>query len=437
MSDSTREVVIVGGGAGGLELATKLARLVRHHQQIHITLVDSTLTHLWKPLWHEVAAGTLNPYEEELSYIGHAYKHHFNFVYGSLSGLDRKNKLIFLDAVLDESGKEILPARSIHYDFLVIAIGSVSNDFNTKGVRENCFYLDNLTQAAYFQRQLINKIISSQNELQKSGTSELTIAIVGGGATGVELAAELHYAINQAAHYSRTSVTQNYVIKISIIEAAERILSALPERVSAETLAGLTAMGIVVYEGQRVTEVTQDGLLTNTGLFIKADIKVWAAGIKAPEILTKLDGLAVNKLNQLIVNEKLQTTEDNSIFAMGDCASCPQAGNNLFVPPRAQAAHQQAMLLAKSLNRYLQGKELLTFHYNDYGSLVTLSRKSTVGSVMGKFLSSFFIEGKIARLVYLLLYKKHQAVLHGYWHVFLTTINGFLVNKIRPRLKLH
>ncbi len=438
MQYQPHEIVIVGGGAGGLELATRLARKLGKGKKANITLVDSSLTHLWKPLWHEAAAGTLLSNEDELNYIAHAYYNNFNFIFGKLDGLTRTNKQIFLAPIFDENSHEIIPRRTLHYDTLLIAIGSVTNDFGTPGAKEYCTFLDERIQAEHFQQQLLKKFLQNQNQLQLQGFSQLTIAIVGGGATGVELAAELHYAILQAARYSRTQVNSQYKIKITLIEAADRLLATLPEKVSHAILQQLQKMEIEVYTGQRVAEVSDRGLLTSTGLFIAADLKVWAAGIKAPEILCYLDGLSVNRLNQLVVKQTLQTTLDENIFAFGDCAHCLQPNwKNHDVPPRAQAAQQQAKLLVKTILRRLKNQPPLPYIYRDHGSLISLSRQNTVGNLMGVLQGSFFIEGKMARLVYLSLYKRHQIALYGFWQVFLITLANLLTRRVKPKLKLH
>src|SRR5208282_221978 len=127
-----------------------------------------------------------------------------------------------------------------------------------------------------------------------------------------------------------------------------------------------------------------------------------------------MDGLEVNRLNQLVVTPTLQTTLDPDIFAIGDCASCPRAGHAAPVPPRAQAAHQEASHVLRQLRRRLVGETLTPFVYRDFGSLVSLGHYSTVGSLMGFLVGrSFFIEGYFARLMYRSLYQMHQYALHG------------------------
>ena len=149
-----------------------------------------------------------------------------------------------------------------------------------------------------------------------------------------------------------------------------------------------------VHTGARVTEVTADGVTLASGVFIPAELVVWAAGIKAPDLLKDIAGLETNALNQLVVRPTLQTTRDDAIFAFGDCAACPWLGHEGNVPPRGQAAHQQASHLAKQLPRRIAGMPLREWRYRDFGSLVSLGHYSTVGNLMGKLIGgNLFIEG--------------------------------------------
>src|SRR5256885_17187272 len=134
MTDPHR-IVIVGGGAGGLELATRAGDRFGRTGRAAVTLVDKNETHLWKPLLHEIAAGSMDIHAHQLDYLAQARWHHFTFVLGALEGLDRQSHHVRVAAVRDDEGMQILPARTVAYDTLVIAIGSESNDFGTPGVR--------------------------------------------------------------------------------------------------------------------------------------------------------------------------------------------------------------------------------------------------------------------------------------------------------------
>jgi NADH:ubiquinone reductase (H+-translocating) len=190
--------------------------------------------------------------------------------------------------------------------------------------------------------------------------------------------------------------------------------------------------------GERVTEVSEKGVYTHSGRFIPSELVVWAAGIKAPDFLSELDGLETNRINQLVVKSTLQTTVDDNIFAFGDCAACPWPGHDSNVPPRAQAAHQQALLLFKSMKRRVAGKPVLEYQYRDYGSLVNLGRYSTVGSLMGAVAGgSMYIEGLFARVMYQSLYKMHLMTLHGFFTVFLQTLARIITRRTEAQVKLH
>ncbi|MGM0562976.1 MAG: NAD(P)/FAD-dependent oxidoreductase [Pseudomonadota bacterium] len=437
MSDK-HHIVIVGGGAGGLELATQLGNSLGKRHQANITLVDGTLTHFWKPLLHEVAAGTINAHIDEMSYAAHARAHHFEFRLGYMDQLDRERQFISLAPTHNEEGQEIIPRREFHYDTLVLAVGSQTNDFGTEGVQDHCLFLDSQSQAQLFHRTFLEKwmVASTQKEPLRPG--QLNIAIAGAGATGVELAAELHTAVLEMTE-SGLDAVHKMPVEFTLLDAADRVLPVLPEKVSASTQRVLEDLGVKVMTGEMITRATPEGFHTKSGQFVPAEIKVWAAGIKAPEWLTQL-GLTTNRMNQVQVRQTLQVEGDDNIFAMGDCAACPQPDSERPVPPRAQAAHQQAQTLYKTLRRRLQGKEPIPFVYNDKGSLVNLSRYSTVGNLMGNLFSKSTevkIEGFMARMAYISLYKMHQQAVHGFTWVVLMTLANIITRGIKPRLKLH
>ncbi|BFO02334.1 NAD(P)/FAD-dependent oxidoreductase [Pseudomonas guariconensis] len=430
----THRIVIVGGGAGGLELATRLGKSLGKRKQAEITLVDANLTHIWKPLLHEVAAGSLNSSEDELNYVAQAKWNQFNFQLGRMSGLDRETKQIQLAATLDEEGRELLPARTLGYDTLVIAVGSNTNDFGTLGAAQHCLFLDTRKQAERFHQQLLNHYLRAH--AGDVASEKISVAIVGAGATGVELAAELHHAAHELAAYGLDRI-QPKDMHITLIEAGPRVLPALPERISVPVHKTLEKLGVKVMTNAAVSEVTEDGLKTASGEVIQASLKVWAAGIRAPGFLKDIDGLETNRINQLVVRPTLQTTRDDNIFAFGDCAACPQPGSDRNVPPRAQAAHQQASMLAQSLRARLENKPLPTYEYKDYGSLVSLSRFSAVGNLMGNLMGSVKLEGWLARMFYVSLYRMHQMALYGFFRTALMMLGSKIGRGTEPRLKLH
>ncbi|KEI72945.1 NAD(P)/FAD-dependent oxidoreductase [Endozoicomonas elysicola] len=432
-----KKIVIVGGGAGGLELATRLGKKLGKKQRAEITLVDAQNTHFWKPLLHEVAAGSLNAFEDELSYLAQAKWNHFRFIPGKMESINRANKSIGLSPILDGNGQQVVPARTLSYDQLVIAVGSTANDFNTPGAREHCLFLDNRQQAERIHTTLINHYLHAQ--ASGNDASKLRIAIIGAGATGVELAAELHFAAIELARYGLDAIKPEH-LEVTIIEGGERILPALPVRISSSVHKQLNKMGIRVMTQQLVSEIQAGGVTTRDGEFIESDLRIWAAGIKAPEFLSQMDGLKTNRINQLIVRPTLQTTLDDQIYSMGDCASCTltdSKNESITIPPRAQAAHQQASLLAKSLIAQANGAAPLEFNYKDYGSLISLSRFSAVGNLMGAITGDMMIEGTLAKWFYISLYRMHQMTLFGKLRTGTLILKDLISRTTRPQLKLH
>jgi len=430
----THRIVIVGGGAGGLELATRLGNTLGKRGKARVILIDANLTHIWKPLLHEVAAGSLNSSADELNYVAQAKWNHFEFQMGRMNGLDRERKCVHLAASLDEHGGELVPPRSLGYDTLVIAVGSITNDFGTQGAAEHCICLDTREQAERFHRQLLGHYMRAHAGEDQQST--ISVAIVGAGATGVELAAELHHAARELAAYGLDRIRPEDV-HITLIEAGPRVLPALPERISQPVHQTLRDLGVTVLTDAPVSAVTAEGLHTRDGNFVPASLKVWAAGIQAPQFLHDIGGLESNRINQLVVRPTLQTTRDENIFAFGDCAACPQPDSDRNVPPRAQAAHQQASLLAKSIALRLAGKPLPNYRYRDYGSLISLSSFSAVGNLMGNLTGSIMLEGWLARMFYISLYRMHQIALYGVARTTLMMIGDKLSTSTVPRLKLH
>jgi len=437
MSDKEQHhIVIVGGGAGGLELATRLGNKLGKSQKVKITLLDFNRTHIWKPLLHEVAAGTFDSYENQVEYIAQAKNNHFEFRLGRMYKLDREKRIVYIEPTYNNNNEEIIPERQFHYDTLVMAVGSVSNDFGIEGVREHCMFLDTKQQAQSFQNRLLEVFIKANTQNQPLQPGQLDVVIAGAGATGVELSAQLYKVSRLFSAYGLDQINPEN-IKIHIVDADERILSGLPEKLSAATHDELRKLNIDVITSERVVKVTSESLITHTDRVIPAAIKVWAAGIKAPDFLKDLDGLETNRINQLVVKQTLQTTLDENIFSLGDCTQCEWPEMKSYIPPRAQSAHQQASHLVKTICARLKNKNLPVFKYKDYGSLVSLGKYSTIGNLMGNLTGSIMIEGFFARMMYLSLYKMHQLALFGFYRTFMLSLAHALRSTVDPKIKLH
>jgi NADH:ubiquinone reductase (H+-translocating) len=432
------QIVVVGGGAGGLELATRLGNRYGRWKTADIILIDKARTHVWKPLLHEIAAGSMDIDRHQLDYLAQAHWHGFTYRFGEMTAIDRVKRVVHLAATFDEEGRPITPVRSFAYDILVIAIGSVSNDFGTPGVAKHAITLDTPEQAERFNRRLVNACLNAHTQSSAIRPGQLHVTIIGAGATGSELSAELHRTARGVVAYGMDNIDPERDIKITLVEAADRILPALPERISIAVTSRLKELNVDVRTNSRVTGVTADGVQLQNGDFIPSELVVWAAGVKGPDVLGHLDGLEVSRSNQLIVKPTLETTLDPNIFAFGDSCYFVPDGETAPIPPRAQAAHQQADHMLRQIAKRINGEDLAPFKYHDFGSLVSLGHYATVGSMMG-FIGgrSLFIEGLFAKLMYRSLYKMHEVALHGYIKVALDTLSRLLVRRTEPQVKLH
>ena len=428
-------IVIVGGGAGGLELASQLGRTLGRGK---VTLVDSRLTHIWKPSLHEVAAGTLDLHQEGLSYQMLAHDNGFTFVYGALTALDAPSHSLTVAAVFGADGSVILPERTLSYTSLVLAVGSTSNYFGVPGAREHTISLNAAEDAERFRLLLLTQL--AQADLRKAGgaAGQVDVVIIGAGATGVELAAELREATGVYAAYGFQHLQPASDVRITLLEGAPRILAPLTEQVSQAAHKLLEERGIKVVTDCRVIAIEADKVRDKAGVEYPASLCVWAAGIRAPEFLAQL-GLPLNKGGQIEVDGQVRVKGVSDVFALGDCAASVDAAGKQ-VPPRAQAAHQQADYLRKQFVRLARGNRLQAapYAYRDYGSLVSFGHRNTVGSLMGSLRGlNFFVEGYFARLMYVSLHLMHHAAVLGYLKTGVLAVARFLIKRSSPLVKLH
>ena len=432
-SSAAHDIVIVGGGVAGIHLATKLGRAFRSRPAVSVKLVDATLTHVWKPSLHEFAAGSRGMGDDEVSFLSHSMKNNYQFRLGYFSGVDTEKQVVILDPVMDDVGKPIAPGRALSYDTLILAIGSVCSDLGIPGVSEHCLFLDNPKQAQSLHREFLNLCLRYDSGALPGRADSIDIAIVGGGATGVELAAELR----EATHHGIDTLIPPERVRISVIEASERLVPGLPERLSRAVRRELERLNINVYLNSRVTRLTRHGIILNDDKTIDAHLKIWAAGISAPDELKSLRQFEHDRIGRIKVERTLRAIGFDNIFVLGDSAYCPWTDENTPVPPRAQAAIQQAAFMVGQVRLRLTDRPLLEFKYRDRGSLVSISDHSAVGTLMGKALGVITFEGRLARWAYLSLYQMHLLSVLGIMKTIYLSIAGFFASRTRPRLKLH
>jgi NADH:ubiquinone reductase (H+-translocating) len=422
-------IVIVGGGVAGLELATKLADRLGRAGKAEVTLVDRSSAHAWKPMLHAFAAGTAQPRQHRVSFLDHARRHHFRFWPGEMCGLDRASRMVKLASFLLPDGKTELPSCALGYDVLVITAGSRTNDWTTPGVAEHCIYIDDLRDAELLNRRLVTELLLAIAERKA-----MNFVIVGAGATGVELAAELSRSFDIAAAYGAEIVRS--LLKVTLIDRDQHILAGLPDVISNAADPRLRRAGVEIVTDTGVRAVHEREVELADGRKLNADITVWAAGVKGPAFPDGLDGLGVTSAGLLMVGPTLQTLEDERIFALGDCARLNSPSTGKSLPQTAQVARQQARHLARQLPAWLAGEPMQPFHYRDRGILVSLAGYDAFG-IFGRrgALPRRFIRGRLAQLSYAMLYRLHQIEVHGFWRGILACLaDGF--NRLAfPRIR--
>lgn len=425
-------VLVVGGGSAGLELCVRLSS----DPLFKVGLVEPQPVHLWKPLLHEVASGSLDASAHEISYLALARWHKFTFHQGALVDLDQAGQVVTVSAVVDTSGEVIVPERRLTYDILVLALGGVTEDFGITGVRRHALFLDSIEHAERIREQLVKACMTANFESIRK-PARFSVVIVGGGATGVELAAELHGATRALISYGLDKLDPERFLSLTVVNADPRLLPQLSPELSEAIANSLVAMGIAVFNAESVVAVEADRVRTKAGREITSDMTIWAAGVRGPR--TAFTGeLERNRRGQFVVGPDLRTRVPN-IFAIGDCAAIPLPGSTRFAPASAQAAHQEAAHLATHMRKVVNGKPIPPFLYRDFGALVSLgSERSAIGTLMGFITGhNYRVRGYLARLFYRWLSLQHRAVLLGWRQAIVEAFALSLSATTRPRVKLH
>lgn len=432
-----RQLVIVGAGAGGLPLATRLSHHYRSHDDVSVALIDKSSTHVWKPLLHEKAAGTLTSNEDEINLFAHGRRHGYRFVLGELQAIDRDSKKVFLSAFQSEAGEEILPKREIDYEVLTLAVGATYNDFGTPGVAPHAFFLDDCAAANRLHQSFVHSLLRSNFYETTSDQQASKIVIIGAGATGVELAAELKRVIDAETETGLEDY-QDQETQILLLEAADRCLPSVSQKLGEQVSRKLAQQGIEIRVGAAVKSVERGAVIVDNEK-IEARMVIWTAGVKGHDWLSGL-GLESDDNDTIVVRASLQTKTDDSIFAMGDCASLSYSedGDEIHVPASAQASFQQANFLAREIPTYLQqGHVTRSFRFRNRGTLITMAEKDATGQLPQPGGGNFGLSGTVALFAYHLLYRRHQLSILGVTQTLVAMLKDSLSLVPRVRIKLH
>lgn len=423
MNVRSEGVVIVGGGAGGLELAIRLAKA--GHKDV--LLIDRSATHVWKPRLHELAAGFRRGEVDELDYAGLAEHWGFGFERGELADIDPEARTLTLAEWREDDGRVRMPGRCIGYQAVVLAIGGVTPDMGVEGVLEHALMLDSEADAERLFERFSTGLLAHRAG-QRS--DPFHIAIVGSGATGVELAGLLATEARASSLAPRECQPR---VKVTLLEATDTFMPGMEDEVRQSIRKRLLNVGIDIHTEQQVSRVDRDRLTTDGGDEFPADLTIWAAGRVGPPVADSIDALATNKKRQWRVKPTLQSVDSDHVFALGDCSVIDDEP----APPTAQAASEQAEHLAKELPRFLAGETPAPFVYEDKGTLLSLGEAGSVGEVKGWFADDVQLRGRLARAAYQGLQRQHQFILLGPLKGTAEALSDVLGRSVGPRLKIH
>ncbi|MEZ2299283.1 NAD(P)/FAD-dependent oxidoreductase [Variovorax sp. RCC_210] len=432
---SRSPLVVIGGGAAGLEFVTRFARRrPAAARRDGLVLIDRALSHIWKPRLHEIATAMQNQSSAESSFLAHANTHGYRFEIGALQSIDAAARRVHLEALTGPDGRELLPTRTIGYGQLVLALGSEENDFGTPGAREHCLFLNTPAQAV----QIREALLAGAFRLARGQQDALSIAIIGGGATGVELAAEIRDAMD--ALWRHEPGLERDRVRLTVVEGANRLLAANPQEVSDYAEASLSRRSVALALAERVVAVDANGLALASGRRIDATLKIWTAGIRGPRVLEDSPALPRSVSGRVRIDDRLQCEGVPYIHAMGDCAEWIDPASGRPAPYTAQVASAQARYLARAFALRISGYEPAPFRFATAGAIVSIGESDAAGNLttrLGRRSRDHFIQGMSAQLVYAALYRRHEFEVHGWRRAMARWVAERLSQSYEPAIKLH
>lgn len=357
-----KRVVIVGGGFGGLRLANKLK-----NSDFQVVLIDRNNYHQFPPLIYQIASAGIEP--SSISFpFRKIFQRRRNFYY----------RMAEVRSIFPEHKIIQTSIGKVSYDYLVFACGTTSNFFGNKNVEEEAMPMKNVSEAMGLRNALLDNFERALTCATDRERQELlNVVVVGGGATGVEIAGALSEMKNFVLPKDYPDLPSN-LMHIYLVEAADRLLGAMNPKTSDRVLHYLQNMGVSVLLGKMVTDYKEHKVVLKDGSAIATRTFIWVSGVKAQPI-GNMDPALLGRGGRIKVNAFNQVEGLDDVFAIGDqCIMTTDEDYPGGHPQLAQVAIQQGTLLAKNLRRLEKGKELKPFHYRNLGAMATVGRNRAV-----------------------------------------------------------
>lgn len=352
------KVVILGAGFGGLTAARALDSLA------DVTLVDRHNFQTFLPLLYQVSTAGLAADHVAYPIRGALRKTGVKFRMGSPISVDHRNKSVKLDS-----------SETLDFDYLIVALGSTTNDFDIKGVAEHSLGMKSVSEALNIRSEIMRRF---EDLCRFEDDTQFSIAVVGGGPTGVEMAGAIAELKRGPLNSDNAQAAKN--MSVFLIEAGPRLLPSLSKKSSDRTKKDLEKLGVTVFTGAAVKQVAPRQIHLSDGKSIPAEITIWAAGVKG-EPAMKLLALPEDGI-RITVDNTLQVSNYPYVFAIGDIAGA-KGRDGKFLPMVAPVAIQQARFVAKQIGRIIKNEPLKEFSYLDKGSMATIGRNKAVVEVKG------------------------------------------------------
>lgn len=388
-SDGKTQVLILGGGFGGLYAAMHLDKTLARDPNVEVTLINRDNFFLFTPMLHEVAASDL-----DLTHIVnpvHKLLRAVKFFAGDVEAIDLQGKQVVVSHGFDHHHHE-LP-----YDHLVMALGSITNFFNLPGLQERALTMKSLGDAITLRNRLIALLEEANSECCAAIREPLlTFVVAGGGFAGVETIAAVNDFVRGALKFYPNCQEQH--VRMILVHPGPVILPELGEKLGTYAQQKLAERQVDIRVNTRVTGMSERGVELNDGTVIAANTLVWTAGTSPNPLL---DALPCQKeRGRLLVNEYLEVPEWPGVWALGDCAVIPDRKTGKAYPPTAQHALREGKTLARNLTAAVQGGATKPFVFDTIGQLASIGRRTGVANIMGINFSGF-IAWWLWRTIYL------------------------------------
>ncbi len=377
-SNRARRILILGSGFGGLYTALHLEKKLRREAAVEITLVNRENFFLFTPMLHEVAAGDL-----DLTHIVNPVRkllrrtHFFN---GDIKRIDLKERRVIVAHADDNHDHELF------YDYLVLALGSVTNFYNLPGLAENALTMKSLSDAIRLRSRLIKNLEEADFECSCEDRSRLlTTVVAGGGFAGVETIASVNDFVREAIEFYPRLTEEE--LRIVLIEATDVILPELGPQLGAYARKKLARRGVQFLMNTAVKSVSNNEVNLSDGTSLKTNMLVWTAGVSPNPLLDMLD--CSKERGRLVTNEFLEVENCSGVWALGDCAAVPDPATGKSCPPTAQHAIRQGKIAAENIVAAISGGRRRPFEFKTIGALASIGKRTGVARIMGVNFSGF------------------------------------------------